>query len=256
MADGPLFALVLRAFPDIGAVIASRATGQRGRKGVGKSGQVGTLAVVQRAFGCGDDLAVTILSHAREGKLPRGAVLWPIPGRDETTLLTTGLVQEVAYGRDGGVLVLHQVAPGEFYGSLVGTAPAETGAQVEAVIDSQGAHFATGTVVRLMESYACVGVAMTRQLAARIDAMRVRMVESAMLTATGRICAELLRRARRSPDLTIRPLPVWAELAVSVQSTRETVSRTVSQLEKRGVLRREAGGLVVVAPHRLEEQVY
>lgn len=227
-----------------------------GAQGLSSKGQIGTLATVQRAFGCGDDLAVTILSHARAGQLPRGTVLWPIPGRDETTLLTAGLVQEVAYGREGAVLVLHQVAPGEFYGSLVGTAPAESGAQVEAVVDSQGAHFATSAIVRLMESYACVGVAMTRQLAARVDAMRVRMVESAMLSATGRICAELLRRARRSSDLTIRPVPVWSELAVSVQSTRETVSRTVSQLEKRGVLRREAGGLVVVAPHRLEEQIY
>ena len=69
------------------------------------------------------------------------------------------------------MLVLHQVGPGEFYGSLVGTAPADSGAQVEAVVDSQGAHFATSAIVRLMESYACVGVAMTRQLAARIDAL-------------------------------------------------------------------------------------
>lgn len=227
----------------------------------GASGQAGsrpqaTLAVVGRAFGCGDVLAETILSQAREGALPRGAVLWPIPGRDETTLLTLGRVREVAYGREGAVLVLHQVVPGEFYGSLVGTASADAGAQVEALVDSHGAHFATGAIVRLMESYACVGVAITRQLAGRLDAMRRRMVESALLSATGRICAELLRQARQSPDLTIRPLPVWAELAVTVQSTRETVSRTVSQLEKRGVLRREDGGLVVAAPHRLEEQIY
>lgn len=238
------------------AVLASALAMKTGSRRLGKAEQGGTLAVVRRAFGCGDDLAVTILGLARAGELPRGAVLWPIPGRDETTLVTTGLVQEVAYGRDGGVLVLHQVASGEFYGSLVGAGSVETGAQVEAVIDSQGAHFATGTILRLMESYACVGFAVSRQLAARIDAMRVRMVETAMLSATGRICAELLRRARRSPDMTIRPVPVWAELAVTVQSTRETVSRTVSQLERRGVLRREQGGLVVVAPHRLEEQVY
>lgn len=211
---------------------------------------------MRQAFGCGNDLAITILASAREGELPRGAVLWPIPGRDETTLVTTGLAQEVAYGRDGNMLVLHQVQSGEFFGSLVGGSAVETSAQVEAVVDSRGVQFATISILRLMESYACVGVAITRQLANRIDAMRVRMVETSMLSATGRICAELLRRARRAPDMTIRPLPVFAELAVTVQSTRETVSRTVSQLEKRGVLRREPGGLVVVAPHRLEEQVY
>jgi DNA-binding GntR family transcriptional regulator len=82
------------------------------------------------------------------------------------------------------------------------------------------------------------------------------MVESALLSATGRIAAELLRQARAQPDRTIRPMPVWAELAVQVQSTRETVSRAVSGWEKRGLVKRVEGGLQVVAPHRLEELVY
>lgn len=51
-------------------------------------------------------------------------------------------------------------------------------------------------------------------------------------------------------------MPVMSELAVTVQSTRETVSRTVSQLERRGIVRRIDGGLEIVAPHRLEEQAY
>jgi DNA-binding MarR family transcriptional regulator len=86
--------------------------------------------------------------------------------------------------------------------------------------------------------------------------MRRRMVESVLLSATGRVCAELERLAKLSPDQTIRPVPVFSELATMVQSTRETVSRTISQLEKRGVLRREDGGLRVVAPHRLAELIY
>ena len=51
-------------------------------------------------------------------------------------------------------------------------------------------------------------------------------------------------------------MPVLAELAQRVQSTRETVSRTVSQLERRGILRRGDGGLAVIAPHRLDELIY
>jgi CRP/FNR family transcriptional regulator, cyclic AMP receptor protein len=110
--------------------------------------------------------------------------------------------------------------------------------------------------VRLMESYSCVGVAITRHLSGRLATMRRRMVEAAMLSATGRIAAELLRRADASEDRTIRPMPVFSDFAITVQSTRETVSRTVSQLEKRGVVKRVEGGLQIVAPHRLEELVY
>ena len=213
-----------------------------------------TLAVIRSAFGCGEALAGTIAVLSREDSHPRGAMLWPLPDRDETTLLTRGAAQEVAYGRDGAVMVLLPIAPGDFYGDLVGSD--QNQAQVEATSDGAGAHFASGAIVRLMESYSCVGLAITRHLSGRLATMRRRMVEAAMLSATGRIAAELLRRAGTSDDRTIRPMPVFSDLAITVQSTRETVSRTVSQLEKRGVLKRVDGGLQVVAPHRLEELVY
>jgi CRP/FNR family transcriptional regulator, cyclic AMP receptor protein len=213
-----------------------------------------SLAVIRAAFGCESDLAQTIAALARHSTHPGGALLWPLPDRDETTLMTRGTAQEVAYGRDGAMLVLLPLAPGDFYGSLVGSGESE--AQVEATSAGAGAHFGGGAVVRLMESYACVGVAITRHLSGRLAALRRRMVEAAMLSATGRIAAELLRRSAASADRTIRPMPVFAELATAVQSTRETVSRTVSQLEKRGLVMRTEGGLQVVAPHRLEELVY
>ena len=46
-----------------------------------------------------------------------------------------------------------------------------------------------------------------------------------------------------------------AHLATRVQTTRETASRAVSALERRGVVRRDAEGLVIVARHRLEDLV-
>jgi CRP/FNR family transcriptional regulator, cyclic AMP receptor protein len=231
--------------------------GDRGRDSGQKAKISGEgLAAIRQAFGCDATLAVTIAGMAREGRMARGSLLWPLPDRDETTLLTVGRAAELAYGREGAVLVLHSIAPGEFYGSLLGSGGGEGGTQVEAVVDSAGAHFSTATVLRLMEGYSCVALALARQMAARIEAMRRRMVESALLSATGRIAAELLRQARAAPDRTIRPVPVWAELAVQVQSSRETVSRAVSQWEKRGLVKRVEGGLLVVAPHRLEELVY
>lgn len=213
-----------------------------------------TLSVIRSTFGCGDSLAGTIAALARADSHLRGTMLWPLPDRDETTLLIRGTAQELAYGRDGAVMVLLPIAPGDFYGDLVGSDPTE--AQVEATSDGAGAHFASGAVVRLMESYSCVGVAITRHLSGRLATMRRRMVEAAMLSATGRIAAELIRRAGTSADATIRPMPVFSDFAVTVQSTRETVSRTVSQLEKRGVVKRVEGGLQIVAMHRLEELRY
>jgi CRP-like cAMP-binding protein len=138
----------------------------------------------------------------------------------------------------------------------MGSGEGELSSQIEAVAKSAGAIFGTSTVVRLMETNHGIAMAISRQLSARIAAMRRRMVESALLSATGRISAELLRLARDQTDRTIRPMPVLTELATTVQSTRETVSRTISQLERRGIVERVERGLRVVAPHRLEELVY
>jgi len=151
-------------------------------------------------------------------------------------------------------LVLLSLEIGDLYGDLAGSGNGDT--QVEAVGPGEATHFGGDAVIRLVESYSCIGVAITRQLSQRLTTLRGRMIEAAMLSATGRIAAELLRRAKMSDNNVIRPLPVFSDFAVTVQSTRETVSRTISQLEKRGVLQRVDGGLQVVAPHRLEEMVY
>jgi CRP/FNR family transcriptional regulator, cyclic AMP receptor protein len=218
------------------------------------SGNAQDLGAIGAAFGCGEALARTIDSLGRGAALARGQVLYPLQGREETSLLIAGQAQEAAYGREGGMLVLHLFGPGEFYGSLVGHSEGQ--AQVEALSEGRALHYQGEAVLRLMESYACVAMAITRQLSQRLAAMRQRMVETNLLSATGRICAELERLAKQSGDGVIRPLPVFAELAQRVQSTRETVSRTVSQLERRGVLKRQDGGLAVIAPHRLEELIY
>jgi DNA-binding transcriptional regulator YhcF (GntR family) len=81
------------------------------------------------------------------------------------------------------------------------------------------------------------------------------MVEISTLSAAGRIHAELLRQARRSASLTIEPVPVVSEFALLVQTTRETASRAINELERSGIIRREPNRLKVVAPHRLEELV-
>lgn len=212
------------------------------------------LEAIRHAFGCGEALAATIAGLGRSSRHGGGAMLWPLPDRQETSLLFDGTAREVAFGRDGAMLVLLPLGPGDLYGDLAGSDANDS--QVEAISAGAAAHFGSDAVVRLMESYSCVGVAIARHLSARLALLRRRMVEATLLSVTGRIAAELLRRAGAANDHTIRPVPVFAELAITVQSTRETVSRTISQLERRGVLRRVDGGLQVVAPHRLEELVY
>lgn len=214
-----------------------------------------TLEVLQRSFACEAAVAEALSAAAHEAAIERGTVIWPLQGEDVTSLVLKGRAQEVAYGREGGMLLLNIISVGDLYGALLSVG-SDDAALIEATEDGRAAHFSGAALERMMGSYTSVALAVTRQLALRLAAVRRRMVETTLLSATGRVCSELLRRSAASADRTIRPVPVMSELAVAVQSTRETVSRTVSQLERRGILKRVDGGLAIVAPHRLEEQVY
>lgn len=112
---------------------------------------------------------------------------------------------------------------------------------------------------RFMTDNPSVSQAVASDLASRLDLMMRRMVEALTVSAKGRVCAELIRMANPigiDPGKSvIRPNPVFVELALRVHSTRETVSRTVSDLVKKGILSKQPGALVVNNPESLKDFV-
>jgi len=96
-----------------------------------------------------------------------------------------------------------------------------------------------------------------QDLAARLEGMTSRLIEAVTLSSPGRVCAELMRLSQPigiDPDkLIIRPMPVFVELAFRINIARETVSRTVSDLQKDGVLSREPGSILIHNPKALRD---
>ena len=115
------------------------------------------------------------------------------------------------------------------------------------------------TLKELLNGNSEFGERIAKDLAVKVDAMTMRLIEAYTLSAKGRICAELLRISTpigMDPDKTlIRPNPVFVELAVRVNSTRETVSRTVSRLQKNGVISREPGAILIHKPAFLKSAI-
>ena len=211
---------------------------------------------LQKVFACSADIADGIARRAIERLYPLKAVI--LKQGDEasaTFLLVAGRAQALTYGLEGQMVLLHELLPGDFFGAIAQTEPAPEDADVVAIEDVRAAVFRMLDFLALLEAYGCVGLAVSRMLLKQLRATAARMVERTTLSAVGRVHAELLRLARLGDGRTLRPMPVLSALAVRVHSTRETVSRTINALERRGLIRREADALVIVAPHRLEEMI-
>lgn len=211
--------------------------------------------VLAGTFACGEDVAHAVMHQARFESYPPRAALMSGRERDERVfVLVDGHARMSAFSMDGRLVVIDDFFAGDLFGEGALTGEASSADEVTAVERSEAGIIAAPAMVALMGQYSAVAMAISRLLIARLGALTRKLVEGSTLSATGRIHAELLRLA--GDDLRISPAPVNAQLALRVSSTRETVSRTISALVKRGIVAKDGDDLVVVSPHRLEELVY
>ncbi|MEO8114892.1 MAG: Crp/Fnr family transcriptional regulator [Phenylobacterium sp.] len=218
--------------------------------------QPGLPAYLQEVFACSAEVAATIARRAADRRYPAGAaILRQGDASGETFLLVLGRAHALLYGRDGQMVLLREFAPGDIFGAILDLAPAPEEADVMAVGEARAAAFLALEFVALVEAHSCMGLAVSRMLLKQLRAATGKLAARATLSAQGRVYAELLRLARLGDGRTLRPAPVLAALAVRVHTTRETASRAVAILERRGVVRRDGEALVIVAPGRLEDLI-
>lgn len=211
---------------------------------------------IRAAFGCSGDVAAAIAAHATARQYAARAVIVRYGDRQaHAWLVVAGRAQALVYGLDGQMVLVHEYRTGDIFGAVAATDAWPIDADVVAADPTRAACVPASDFVMLVDRHRSLGLLLVRSLLEQLRAASARMVDRTTLSAPGRVYAELLRLARLGDGTVIRPAPVHAALAVRVQSTRETVSRAVSALERRGIVRREDDALVIVAARRLEELV-
>ena len=214
------------------------------------------VGVLSSVFGCAADLAGQIRLRGRVRDYRRRAHL--VKCGDPMTVLfvvVNGIAHAIVYSADGQTVLLHEYRRADFFGAM--GQPPLTAHEADVVAASEVSCFLLDgrDLAILAEQHSCIGLALLKVLVDRLQRTEARMFEHAALSSNGRIHAELLRQARLSADLSIRPAPVLSDIALRVSTTRETVSRAVNALERRGIIKRTADALTVLAPHRLEELI-
>jgi CRP/FNR family transcriptional regulator, cyclic AMP receptor protein len=208
-------------------------------------------------FACSHEVAEQVLRRGHVRTFPNKATI--LRQGDWLTLaflLVIGRAHALLFSADGQVVLLHEYRPGELFGALGELDPIRQECDVVAIEDVKALVLQATELAMLAQQHGCIGLALSRMLIRRLRQTTERMFERVAVSAVGRVHAELLRQARDAEQLTIRPAPILAELALRVATTRETASRAVNALERRGIIRRDADALIVVAPHRLEEMIF
>lgn len=212
--------------------------------------------VVADYFLCPADVAAIIVRTGRQKDYPTSTIILRQGDPVRIThFLMLGRARAFLYAADGQIVLLHEYRQGDFFGALGEAEPLIQDADVVAIEDVLSLVFDDRDLALLAQQHGSIGLALSRMLLQRLRQTTARVYERSAISAIGRIHAELLRLARQTGDFSIRPVPMMADLALRAGTTRETASRAVNALLRRGIIAREENLLRVVAPRRLEEMI-
>jgi CRP-like cAMP-binding protein len=163
--------------------------------------------------------------------------------------LLEGRARVTMFSEDGREIAYRDIAPGEIFGELAGIDGKARSASVVALEATRVARL-TGTAFRdIVMSHPAFAWVLLEHLSAQLRRMTERVFEFSTLVVRKRLILELLRRADEigpvNGQVALSPAPTHSELAATISTHREAVSREMSTLAKRGLVEKRGSRLML-----------
>jgi len=170
-----------------------------------------------------------------------------------------GRVRIVNYSLSGREITLDDVSAGGHFGELAAIDGQPRSAAVMAVEDSLIVALPHRHFLEILARYPQIALALMERLARMVRASTERIMDLSTLAANNRVQAEVLRQAHENEmednTAVIKPIPVHSDIASRVSTTRETVARVLSDLTRKGIVKRTKDSLIIADVERLEDMV-
>lgn len=168
----------------------------------------------------------------------------------DVCFVVSGAVRVVSYSYSGRAVSFDDVAAGGVVGEMAAIDGQPRSASVEALEGGACIAFLSGgAFLSLSTGHPQLALALMRRLAGMVRRCTERIVDLSTLGAANRVHTELLRLAlvhgEGGNTVVIRPIPVHADLAARVGTTRETVARVLGDLARDGFVERRSGEMLI-----------
>ncbi len=168
-------------------------------------------------------------------------------------LLFSGQLQVMDVAEDGQEIGLNLINPGAFFGELSVIDDRPRSAHIQALQPSSVGIVPQAAARDLFYRLPGTAEAMMRHIAGLVRTLTDFRVLLGLPSAFQRVFALLHQMSRQMPGgvIVIQGLPKQHDLAIMVNTSRETVSRAITQLIVDGVVEKDNGRLIVRHPERL-----
>ena len=178
------------------------------------------------------------------------------PARD-IFFIATGDLRIITRSHAGQEIILNELGPGQFFGEIAAIDGGPRSAGVVALTRCRICVIAAEPFMGFALATPEASLHVMRILAGLVREKDARLLELTVLPVRPRLIALLLRMARPHGDggLVVSPPRPHHELAARMGTGREVVSRTLSALQRDGLVTPGRGGLVLPEPKRLKAEV-
>lgn len=177
--------------------------------------------------------------------------------------LVSGTVRATLFTGQGREISYQDLGPGDMFGELAALdqqprVTAVVTREASALLSMPGSEF-----IELMDRYPQIARATMLKLANMVRFLCDRVYNFGALDVSGRVRLELVRLAAelgvrneaRAVEIEIPQMPKHQDIASRLATHREAVSRELSSLEKRGLIRRGKGGLTILDIGELQASI-
>lgn len=172
-----------------------------------------------------------------------------------------GSVRVVNYSLSGREVSFEDIPEGGYFGELAAIDGEPRSATVVALNKTTVATLRPEPFMKMVLADAELAQSLFCRLAHVVRQSTERIFDLSVLGAHNRVYAELLRLTGDNVDEEtdtgeIKPIPIHADIASRVSTTRETVARVLSELTKAGLVTREKNRLIITDVERLRDMVH
>lgn len=198
----------------------------------------------------------TIAPLVRLRKYDRGDV---VCRKDEMPdglyLLVSGQLQALEITADGREVGLNLIRPGAFFGELSVIDDLPRSAHIVAIEPSMVGLLPQSVARTIFYQLPELAEAMMKHLAGKVRAMSRERLVLGIPNAPQRVFTLLLQMSHPMPGglVVIQDLPRQQQLAIMLNTSRETVSRAISELVQAGVVEKDLRRLIVRKPKILHQ---
>ncbi|PHS38618.1 MAG: hypothetical protein COA91_07575 [Robiginitomaculum sp.] len=170
-----------------------------------------------------------------------------------------GKVNITGYSARGREIWYSKLGPGQSFGEMAALTGGVRSASVVAAVETKTAIITKAQFLSLLENNSDISMWLLRELVFRLDKTTNQLYERVALNMTMRMCSKILSQCSEMPnqdgEYAVFPNLVLAQVARQLNTDRENISRTISELVKEGVLRRDGRKLFVLNKIALKAKV-